>query len=239
MMPLFAGSDMHDDLKLTLELMEELGQLKLVDALTEASNIGTQAPGRGGRSGGSRRGGCRGGGRAGRGRTIEPDPIYEERDDLGAEESWLDTDWVLSDDDGRTPRCTSDAGAGPSHIADHEDTAPAQSMSHSASMDYEDPPPMSPSVFNGSTHDGGCIFVPTPGIPTPPLVHVEPTMATSSLTPHEEAVQIEQIPTKDIEPMEGLRRSRHPPAHAPDCGTDDGMYFVYTSHLRELLILCI
>uniref|UniRef100_A0A7N2MXK8 Uncharacterized protein n=1 Tax=Quercus lobata TaxID=97700 RepID=A0A7N2MXK8_QUELO len=180
MMPLFASSDMHDDLKLTLELMEELGQLKLVDAFTEASNIGTQAPGRGRRSGGSRRGGCRGGGRAGRGRTIEPNPIYEEGDDSSAED------------------------AGPSQIADHEDTASAQSTSRGASMDYEDPPPMSPPVFNGSTHDGGCIFVPTPGIPTPPLVHVEPTMATSSPTLNEEAVQIEQIPTKDIEPMEGL-----------------------------------
>ena len=89
---------------------------------------------------------------------------------------------------------------------------------------------MSPPDFIGSAHDGGCIFVPTPGMPTPPLVHMEPTMPTSSPTPHEEAVQ--------IEPMVGLRRSRRPPAHAPNCGTGDGMYFVYTSHLLELLILC-
>ena len=86
---------------------------------------------------------------------------------------------------------------------------------------------------------GGCIFVSTPSMPIPPLVHVEPTMSTSSPTPHEEAVQIEQIPAEDIEPVVGLRRSRRPPAHAPDCGTSDGMYLVYTSHLLELLILCI
>ena len=87
-------------------------------------------------------------------------------------------------------------------------------------------------------HDGGCIFVPTPGISTPPLVHVDPTMLASSQTPHGEAVQIEQIPAEDIEPVEALRRSQRPHAHAPDCGTDDGMYFVYTSHLLELLLLC-
>ncbi|KAM4083880.1 hypothetical protein ACB094_08G090700 [Castanea mollissima] len=83
------GSDMHNDLKLTLELVEELGRLKLADVLAEASEIGTQALGCDGQSGRSRGGGCRGGGRAGRGHTTQPDPIYEEEDDLGAEESWL------------------------------------------------------------------------------------------------------------------------------------------------------
>ena len=76
-------------------------------------------------------------------------------------------------------------------------------------------------------------------MPTPPLVHVEPIMSTSSPTPHEEAVQLEQIPVEDTELVVGLRRSRRPPAHAPDCGTGDGMYFIYTSNLLELLILCI
>ena len=227
------GSDMHNDLKYTLELVEELGRLKLADALAEASDIGTQRAGRGGQSGGSRGGGRRGGGR---GRMTEPDPIYEEGDDSGAEESWLGTDWVLSDDGGRTPRCTSDVGAGPSHTAGHDVTVPAQTTPRGASPDYEDPPRMSPPVFSGSAHDGECIFVPTPGMPTPPLVHVDPSMATSSPTPHEEAVQIEQIPAEDIQPVEGLQRSRHPPAHAPDCGTGDGMYFVYTSHLAVLLV---
>ena len=162
----------------------------MANALAEAANIGPQAPVHSGRSGGSRGGGRRGGVRASRGRTTELDPIYEERDDLGAEESWLDTDWVLFDDDGRTSRCTIDVGARPSHTAGYEDTVPAQTMACGASTDYEDPPRMSPPVFSGSTYDGGCIFVPTPGMPTLPLVHVEPTMPTSSPTPQEEAVQI-------------------------------------------------
>ena len=185
------GSNIHNDLKLTLKYVEELGRLKLANVLAVAANIGPQAPSHGGRSGGSRGGGRCGGGRTGHSRTTEPDPIYEERDDLGVEKSWLDTDWVLSDDDSRTPRCTSDAGAGPSHTADHEDTVPAQTTAPGASTDYEDLPHMSPPVFSGSAHDGGCIFVPTPGMLTPPLVHVEPTMPTSSPTPHEEAIQIE------------------------------------------------
>nr|POF21624.1 hypothetical protein CFP56_24749 [Quercus suber] len=41
------GSDMHNDLKLTLEYVDELGRLKLVDKLVKASDIGTQAPGHG------------------------------------------------------------------------------------------------------------------------------------------------------------------------------------------------
>uniref|UniRef100_A0A7N2R0Y8 Uncharacterized protein n=1 Tax=Quercus lobata TaxID=97700 RepID=A0A7N2R0Y8_QUELO len=176
----------------------------------------------GGQSGGSRGGGRRGGGRAGRGHTTELDPIYDEGDDLGAEESWLGTDWVLSDNGSRTLRCTSDASTRPSHTAGHKDTIPAHTTSRGASTDYEDPHRMSPLVFSGFAHDGGCIFVPTPGMPTPPLVHVESTMATSSPTPHEEAVQIERIPAEDIEPMEGLWRSGRPLAHAPDCRTDDG-----------------
>ena len=97
------GSNIHNGLKLTLEYVEELGRLKLANAIAEAANIGPQAPSHGGRSGGSRGGGRRGGGRAGCGRTTEPDPIYEEGDDSGVEGSWLGTDWVLFDDDGRTP----------------------------------------------------------------------------------------------------------------------------------------
>ena len=95
------------------------------NTLIEAFNIGTQAPGRGRQSGGSQGGGRRGGGQVGRSRTIKPDPIYEEGDDLGAEESWLGTYWVLSDDGGRTLRCMSGTGVGPSHTTSHEDTVPA------------------------------------------------------------------------------------------------------------------
>ncbi|KAK7859074.1 pleiotropic drug resistance protein 1 [Quercus suber] len=52
---------------------------------------------------------------------------------------------------------------------------------------------MLPPVFSGSARDGGCIFVPILGMPTPPLVHAEPSMGPSPPTPHEEVVQIEQI----------------------------------------------
>ena len=142
----------------------------------------------------------------------ELEPIYEEGDELGAEESWLEGDWVLSNDGDGTPRCTSDVGAGPSHTAGHEDTVLAQTMSRGASTDYKDPSRMLPTVFSGFAHDDGCIFVPTPGMPTPPLVHVEPTMTTSSPTLYKDAVQIEQIL------VEGLRRSRCPPAHTPIAG---------------------
>ena len=116
---------MHNHLKMTLEYVDELGWLKLANALVEAANIGPQAPGHSGRNGGSRGGGRRGGVRDGCGGMIEPDPIYKEGDDSGAEESWLGIDYVLSDDDDRTLRCTSDAGTGPSHTAGHEDTIPA------------------------------------------------------------------------------------------------------------------
>ena len=88
------------------------------------------------------------------------------------------------------PQCTSDAIAGPSHTAGHEDTVPAQTTARGASTDYKDPSRMSPPVFSGSAHDGGCIFVPTPGMPTPPLAHVEPTMPTSSLIPYEKVYKL-------------------------------------------------
>ena len=211
----------------------------MANALAKAVDTGAQAPVRGGQCGGSRGGGHRGGGQAGHNRATESAPIYEEGNESGAEEAWLGTDWVLSDDDGRTPRCTSGDGAGPSHSVDHQGTVPAHTTYHGASTDYKGPPRMLPPVFSGSAHDGGCIFVPTPGMPTPPLVHVDPTMSAPSQTPHEKAVQIEQIPVEDIESVEALRRSRHPRAHALNCGTGDGMYFVYTSHLLELLLLCI
>ena len=77
-------------------------------------------------------------------------------------------------------------------------------MSRGASTDYEDSPHMLPLVFSGFAHDGGCIFVPTLGMPTPLLVHVEPTMATSTTTSHKEVVQIEQMLAEAIESVEGL-----------------------------------
>ena len=78
---------MHTDLTFTLELVEELGRLKLVNALAEVVDIGTQAPVCGEQCGGSR-----GGGQVGRSRTTELGPIYEEGNESGAEESWFGTD---------------------------------------------------------------------------------------------------------------------------------------------------
>lgn len=46
---------------------------------------------------------------------------------------------------------------------------------------------MSPPLFTGSAHEGGCIFVPTPSRPTPPLVHVEPTQEPSLPNPYKQA----------------------------------------------------
>ena len=80
------GSDMHTDLTFTLELVEELGRLKLVNALAEAVDIGTQAPIHDRQCGGSHGGGHRGGGQAGCSCMTESGPIYEEGDDSGAEE---------------------------------------------------------------------------------------------------------------------------------------------------------
>ena len=52
---------MHNDLKMTVEYVDELGRIKLANALAKAANIGPQAPVHSGRSGGSRGGGRRGG----------------------------------------------------------------------------------------------------------------------------------------------------------------------------------
>ena len=38
------GSDIQNDLKMTLEYVDELGRLKLANALVESANIGPQAP---------------------------------------------------------------------------------------------------------------------------------------------------------------------------------------------------
>ena len=83
---------MHTDLTFTLEFVEELGRLKLANALAEAVDIGTPTLVHGGQRGGSRGGGHCGGGQAGRSRMTESGPIYEEGNESGAEEAWLGTD---------------------------------------------------------------------------------------------------------------------------------------------------
>lgn len=104
---------MYNDLKFTLEVVDELGRLKLADALAEAADVDTQVPTRNRQSGGSRGGRRRGGGRAGPGRATEPAPIYKGGDESAAEESWLQDDWVFSDDGARPSHPAGDA-AGPS-----------------------------------------------------------------------------------------------------------------------------
>nr|POF14766.1 hypothetical protein CFP56_43613 [Quercus suber] len=121
------GSDMYNDLKFTLEVVDELGRLKLAEALVEAANIHTQVPGRSGQSGGSRGGRRHGGGRAGPERATKPKPIYEEGDESAAEESWLQGDWVFFDD-----------GARPSHPAG-DAAGPSRTMSCGASQEYKAP----------------------------------------------------------------------------------------------------
>ena len=71
-------------------------------------------------------------------------------------------------------RCMSDAIAGPSHPVSHVDSAEHTSY---AQAGPQSPVPtwLSPLLFSGSAHDGGYIFVPTPGRPTPLIVQAEPT----------------------------------------------------------------
>ena len=58
-------------------------------------------------------------------------------------------------------RCTSNAATQPSHPAGHDDSAEHTSC---AQVGPWSPPPtrLSPPLFSGSAHDGGCIFVLTP-----------------------------------------------------------------------------
>ena len=47
------GSDMQNNLKMTLEYVDELGRLKLANVLAKVANIGPQAPVHSGQNGGS------------------------------------------------------------------------------------------------------------------------------------------------------------------------------------------
>ena len=87
-------------------------------------------------------------------------------------------------------RYTSDAAAQPSHLAGHDNGAEHTSCAQAVPRS---PPPtrLSPLLFNDPTHDGGCIFVPTPGRPTPPVVQAKPTQDPSLPHPDELATQIE------------------------------------------------
>ena len=117
-------------------------------------------------------------------------------------------------------RCTSDVAAQPSHPAGHDNSVEHTSCAQDGP---QSPPPtwLSPPLFGSSAHDSGCIFVPTPGRLTPPIVQAEPTQDPSLPNPDESAAQIEQIQSKNIVPVHGLRRSLRTDIHPSSCGTGD------------------
>uniref|UniRef100_A0A7N2L136 Uncharacterized protein n=1 Tax=Quercus lobata TaxID=97700 RepID=A0A7N2L136_QUELO len=80
------------------------------------------------------------------------------------------------------------------------DGASAEHTSH-AQVGPRSPLPTrpSPSLLSGSAHEGGCIFAPTPSLPTPPVVQAEPTQEPSLPNPDESAAQIEQMRNENIE----------------------------------------
>lgn len=97
-----------------------------------------------------------------------------------------------------TPRCISNSNAKPSDTIGHKDRLSSQCTSsrddseeHTSHTHISPRSPlpthMSPPLFTKSAHEGGCIFVPSPSQPTPPLAHAKPTQESSLLNPHEPA----------------------------------------------------
>ena len=129
-------------------------------------------------------------------------------------------------------RCTSDAAAQPFHPVGHDDNAEHTSC---AQAGPRSPPPtqLSPPLFGGSAHDSGCIFVPTPGRPTPPVVQAEPTQDPSLPNLDEPTAQIEQIQSENIVLVHGLRRSLHINIHPPSCGTGDSKYHAFPANFFQ------
>nr|POE61374.1 hypothetical protein CFP56_40979 [Quercus suber] len=255
------GSAMYNQLTKTLDLVGELNRVALDNVRAMASEASTQATTRGGRGGGSR-GRGRSGGRGG-GPNIHIDDLDDEA---------LEADWDTYMDGAGSSRCTSDATAQASHPVGHDNSAehtshaqarprsplptplspplfsgsaheggcifvPTPGLPTPAVVQAEptqepslpnpdEPtaqiPPLSPPLFSGSAHEGGCIFVPTPGVPTPPVVQAEPTQEPSLPNPDQPAAQIEEIRSENIEPVHGLRRSLRTDIHPPGCGTGDG-----------------
>ena len=109
----------------------------------------------------------------------------------------LEGDQGMYMDGAELSRCTSYVVAQPSHLAGHDNSAEHISC---AQAGPRSPPPtqLSPPLFGGSAHDSGCIFVPTPGRPIPPVVQAEPTQDPSLPNLDEPAAQIEQIQSENI-----------------------------------------
>ncbi|KAL0000263.1 hypothetical protein SO802_019865 [Lithocarpus litseifolius] len=74
----------------------------------------------------------------------------------------VEGNWDMYTDGTESSQCTPDAAAGPSHPVGHDDSAEHTSC---AQTDPWSPSPTlpSPPLFSGSAHEGGCIFIPTPG----------------------------------------------------------------------------
>nr|POE76726.1 hypothetical protein CFP56_76677 [Quercus suber] len=202
---------MYNHLLHTLDVVKELSQVALENAWA-ASEASTQATGRGGQGGGSR-------GRGGAG-----------------DDKALEGDWDMYMDGTRSLRCMPDAAAGPSHPVGHNNSA--EHTSH-AQAGPRSPPPtlLFPPLLSGSTHEGGCIFIPTPGRPTPLVVQVEPTQEPSLPNPDEPAAQIDQKRSENIELVHGLRRSLRTNIHPPGYGTGDSKYHAFPMNFFQIYLI--
>ena len=161
---------MNNHLKHTIQIVEEFNRVTLENAHV-ASETSTQATSHGGQGGGCQGRGCHGGCRAGHVHRLElehvneDESIIEELEDEGACDTYVDGV--------ETPQHMSNANVGSSHTIGHEDTLSSQSTSRNDSEEHTShthasprsllPTRPSPSLFTGSTHEGGYIFVPTPG----------------------------------------------------------------------------
>nr|POE71205.1 hypothetical protein CFP56_29037 [Quercus suber] len=183
------GSKIYNQLTKTLDLVGELNRVALDNVRAMASEASTQATSRGGRGGGSR-GRGRSGGRGGHGGGPDDDEA-------------LEADWDMYMDGAGSSQCTPNATAQASHPVGHDDSAEHTSNAQARPRSPL-PTPLSPSLFSSSAHEGGCIFVPTLGRPTPLVVQAEPTQEPSLPNPDEPAAQIEQIWSENIEPVHGL-----------------------------------
>ena len=136
----------------------------------------------------------------------------------------------------RSSQCAPDTAAGPSHPVGHDDSA--KHTSHAQAGPRLPPPTrLSPPLFSGSAHEGGCIFVPTPGQPTPPVVQVEPTQEPSLPNPGEPAAQIDQIQSENIELVHGLRKSLLIDIHPPGSRTSDSKYHAFPMNSFQIYLI--
>ncbi|KAL4651575.1 hypothetical protein ACB092_01G170300 [Castanea dentata] len=175
---------MYNHLKHTLQIVEELHRVTLENA-HEVSETSTLVRGCSERGGGCRgRGRCRGC-QAGCVRMPKQEHVNEDEDEFVIEELKDKGACDTYVNGAKKPRCMFGTDARPSHSVGHEDTLPSQCTFVDDSEEHTShtyvgprsslPTQLSPPLFTGSAHVGGCIFVPTPSRPTPPLIHANPT----------------------------------------------------------------